>query len=139
MATGTPIRAAAVAGLVVALARPLVPCAQWRRERAELTNRGTQPIVVAASDFDSRSVALGNGKSVVIDFPRDIKDVLVADPKIANAVVRSSRRAYIIGAEIGQPTCFSSMPTASRWRPRHCGQPRCQPDPCRYPTADPRL
>ncbi|MGY4412650.1 Flp pilus assembly secretin CpaC [Bradyrhizobium sp. LB7.1] len=38
----------------------------------------------------------------MIDLPRDIKDVLVADPKIANAVVRSAQRAYIIGAAIGQ-------------------------------------
>ncbi len=36
--------------------------------------------------------SLGIGKSVAIDLPADIKDVLVADPKIANAVVRSSRR-----------------------------------------------
>ena len=34
--------------------------------------------------------------------PRDIKDVLVADPKIANAVVRSPQRAYIIGETVGQ-------------------------------------
>src|SRR5258707_15582606 len=32
----------------------------------------------------------------------DIKDVLVADPKIANAVVHSGQRAYIIGAAVGQ-------------------------------------
>ena len=51
---------------------------------------------------NARFLALGIGKSVVIDLPRDIKDVLVADPKIANAVVRSSRRAYIIGAAVGQ-------------------------------------
>ena len=31
-----------------------------------------------------------------------MKDVLVADPKIANAVVRSAQRAYIIGAAVGQ-------------------------------------
>ncbi|MGC1353325.1 MAG: type II and III secretion system protein family protein, partial [Xanthobacteraceae bacterium] len=66
----------------------------------------TQTIVVAASDYGSRSVALGVGKSVVIDFPRDIKDVLVANPKIANAVVRSSRRAYVIGSEMGQTNVF---------------------------------
>ena len=66
----------------------------------------TQTIAVAASDYGSRSVALGVGKSVVIDFPRDIKDVLVADPKIANAVIRSSRRAYVIGNEIGQTNVF---------------------------------
>ena len=49
---------------------------------------------------------LGIGKSVVIDLPRDIKDVLVADPKIANAVVRSSRRAYIIGVAVGQTNIY---------------------------------
>ncbi len=69
---------------------------------------------VAASDYrlaapvaqdgqlNARFLSLGVGKSVVIDLPRDIKDVLVADPKIANAVVRSAQRAYIIGAAIGQ-------------------------------------
>src|SRR6185295_3483183 len=41
-----------------------------------------------------------------VDLPRDIKDVLVADPKIANAVVRSSRRAYIIGATVGQTNVY---------------------------------
>jgi pilus assembly protein CpaC len=49
-----------------------------------------------------RFLALGIGKSVVIDLPQDIKDVLVADPKIANAVVRSPHRAYIIGEAVGQ-------------------------------------
>jgi pilus assembly protein CpaC len=39
---------------------------------------------------------------VIIDLPRDVKDVLVADPKIANAVIRSPQRAYIIGAAVGQ-------------------------------------
>ena len=52
--------------------------------------------------MNSRFLALGIGKSVVIDLPRDIKDVLVADPKIANAVIRSAQRAYIIGAAVGQ-------------------------------------
>jgi pilus assembly protein CpaC len=45
---------------------------------------------------------LGIGNSMVVDLPRDIKDVLVADPKIANAVVRSPHRAYIIGETVGQ-------------------------------------
>src|SRR5882724_11763693 len=64
----------------------------------------TNAPAVAASDsqMNGRPVAIGVGKSIVIDLPRDIKDVLVADPKIANAVVRSSQRAYIIGAAVGQ-------------------------------------
>jgi pilus assembly protein CpaC len=58
--------------------------------------------VVADGQTKTRFLALGIGKSVVVDFPRDVKDVLVADPKIANAVVRSAQRAYIIGAAVGQ-------------------------------------
>src|SRR6185369_10756059 len=52
--------------------------------------------------MSARFLSLGIGKSIVIDLPREIKDVLVADPKIANAVVRSTQRAYIIGAAVGQ-------------------------------------
>ncbi len=69
------------------------------------------PVIAADSDIHptapvaaakTRFLALGIGKSVIIDLPRDVKDVLVADPKIANAVVRSAQRAYIIGAAVGQ-------------------------------------
>jgi pilus assembly protein CpaC len=74
--------------------------------RALAADPGQQVINVAASDSGSRFVPLGIGKSVVIDLPRDVKDVLVADPKIANAVIRSARRAYIIGSTVGQTNVF---------------------------------
>jgi pilus assembly protein CpaC len=67
--------------------------------------RATAPAaapISADGQMNARFLALGIGKSIVIDLPRDIKDVLVADPKIANAVVRSAQRAYIIGAAVGQ-------------------------------------
>src|SRR6186713_2451865 len=63
-------------------------------------------VKVAASEGTSRSIPLGIGKPVAIDLPADIKDVLVADPKIANAVVRSSRRVYMIGVAVGQTNIF---------------------------------
>jgi pilus assembly protein CpaC len=80
---------------------------------AALTLGPLLPVVAAESDKDPvttsaigpvkmRFLSLGIGKSVVVDLPRDVKDVLVADPKIANAVVRSSQRAYIIGGAVGQ-------------------------------------
>jgi pilus assembly protein CpaC len=104
MATGTALRAAAVA---------IVIAASWtvsHRAAAAadglIVNPRVQPITVTASDVGSHSVALGVGKSVVIDLPHDIKDVLVGDPKIANAVVRSSRRAYIVGNGVGQTNVF---------------------------------
>jgi pilus assembly protein CpaC len=59
------------------------------------------PLSTSASP-GTRFLALGIGKSMVIDLPRDAKDVLVANPAIANAVVRSARRAYLIGVAHGQ-------------------------------------
>ena len=82
----------------------IVPCAS--AGNLAYSPPPAQPMHVVASDAASQSIALGIGKSVVVDVPRDIRDVLVADPKIANAVVRSSRRAYIIGANVGQTNVF---------------------------------
>jgi len=104
MAMRTLIRAALLVGTVVAA---------WIVARSPAMSGavpGAEPplqtIRIAASDVGSHAVALGISKSIVIDLPRDIKDVLVADPKIANAVVRSSRRAYIIGIAVGQTNVF---------------------------------
>jgi pilus assembly protein CpaC len=106
MATRTTIRAAALAGLIAVA---------WlvSRQASVAGNVPPQPmptpqqsIQIAASDVGSHTVAIGVSKSVVIDLPRDIKDVLVADPSIANAVIRSSRRAYIIGIKQGQTNVF---------------------------------
>ena len=104
MASRTSIRAAVLAALIVV--SWLIPHATAIAGDMMINDAPTQTIRVAASDIGSRSVELGVSKSVVIDLPRDIKDVLVADPKIANAVVRSSRRAYIIGITMGQTNVF---------------------------------
>jgi len=104
MAMQKPMGAAVVAMLVVAAAA--AACGAARAGGLAIEQTPMQTIEVAASDLGARSVSLGVGKSVVIDLPRDIKDVLVADPKVANAVIRSARRAYIIGASVGQTNVF---------------------------------
>ncbi len=48
-----------------------------------------------------RRVDLGIGKSVVIEIPRDAAEVIVGDPEVANAIVRSARRAFLIGVAGG--------------------------------------
>jgi pilus assembly protein CpaC len=99
MAMTISIRVAALTALVIGTGlAPSTPLSA--------ADRPTPVIQVAASEATSRFIALGIGKSVAIDLPADIKDVLVADPKIANAVVRSSRRVYMIGVTIGQTNIF---------------------------------
>ncbi|HTS39998.1 MAG TPA: type II and III secretion system protein family protein [Xanthobacteraceae bacterium] len=92
-------RAAALAALIATMTIGSV--------RPGIAADATIPTIqVVGSDSGSQFVPLGVGKSVVIDLPSDIKDVLVADPKIANAVVRSSRRAYLIGVAVGQTNVY---------------------------------
>jgi hypothetical protein len=59
-----------------------------------------------SNDSTSRFVALVLNKSIALDLPRDVSDLLVANPKIANAVLRSKRRAYIIGTGPGQTNVY---------------------------------
>ena len=99
MATGKLIRAAAL--LALAASTGLAPA-----RPAAAADAHVPVIQVAASEATSRFIPLGIGKSVAIDLPADIKDVLVADPKIANAVIRTSRRVYMIGVAVGQTNIF---------------------------------
>jgi pilus assembly protein CpaC len=99
MPISTLIRAATLAGLLAGVC--LAPTTL-----AEAADAHVPVIQVAASEATSRFIPLGVGKSVAIDLPADIKDVLVADPKVANAVIRTSRRVYIIGVAIGQTNIF---------------------------------
>ncbi|WP_171523638.1 pilus assembly protein N-terminal domain-containing protein, partial [Acinetobacter baumannii] len=60
----------------------------------------------SAEQSGNRAVQLGVGKSLPVDLPRDARDVIVANPAIANAVVRSARRAFLIGVAVGQTNVF---------------------------------
>jgi pilus assembly protein CpaC len=104
MAKTTPIRTAGLVGLLVLACA--IPWQAGMAGGAIVRESPMQAIQIAASDAGSRQVMLGIGKSLVIDLPRDIKDVLVADPTVANTVVRSSRRAYIIGIKSGATNVF---------------------------------
>ncbi len=48
-----------------------------------------------------RSVKVGLDKSLVIDLPRDARDILVSNPAIADAVIRTPRRIYVTGVAVG--------------------------------------
>lgn len=53
-----------------------------------------------------RDVRLAVNKSLVVDLPVDVKDVLVSGPSVADAVLKSTRKAFIIGGEVGQTNVF---------------------------------
>lgn len=66
-----------------------------------------QPQAMEREGAIARRLNLGVGKSVILDLPRDASEIFVANPKIANAIVRSARKLYIIAAEGGQTSIFA--------------------------------
>ena len=59
----------------------------------------------------SKRVKLGLNKAIVIDLPTDAHDILVADPSLADAVTRTSRRLYLFGKTVGQTNIFIFGPS----------------------------
>ena len=59
----------------------------------------------------SKRVKLGLNKAIVVDLPTDAHDILVADPSLADAVTRTSRRLYLFGKTVGQTNIFVFGPS----------------------------
>ncbi len=53
-----------------------------------------------------RTLKLGLNKAIVVDLPADAHDILVANPEMADAVTRTSRRIYLFGKTVGQTNIF---------------------------------
>jgi len=54
----------------------------------------------------TRGIKLGRKKAVVIELPRELRDVVVSAPEIMDAVVQSSNRVHLIGKKTGQANAF---------------------------------
>ncbi|HXW70952.1 MAG TPA: type II and III secretion system protein family protein [Methylocella sp.] len=59
------------------------------------------------ASLPSQRISLGVGISKIIDLPEDAAQIFVANPKVANAVVRSPRRLFIIGMDTGQTSIYA--------------------------------
>ncbi|HEY8384448.1 MAG TPA: type II and III secretion system protein family protein [Microvirga sp.] len=66
------------------------------------------PVVTVARDDETlpRRIEMSIGRSLIVDLPRDAKEVFVANPKVANAVVRSTRKVFVIGIDNGATSIF---------------------------------
>jgi pilus assembly protein CpaC len=81
------------------------PAPAWARDGGVV---GAAPVLHVGPDEQAiaRRIDLSIGRSLVVDLPRDAKEVFVANPKVANAVVRSTRKLFLIGMENGATSIF---------------------------------
>jgi len=64
-------------------------------------------IALAIEDArQTRDLVVPVGKAVVIDLPGDARDVVLSNPEVADAVVRTARRVFLMGRRLGQTNAF---------------------------------
>lgn len=59
------------------------------------------PRIYLTADQGAASVEIARGKSAIIELPTDVRDLLVTNPVVADAVLRDKRRIYVVGLAEG--------------------------------------
>ncbi len=60
----------------------------------------------AGSGHTARDITIPLDKSVIVELPVDAADILVTNPEIVDAVVRTPRRTYLMGRGVGQTNAY---------------------------------
>lgn len=102
----------AIAALIVTSLGALVGSAQAadfskRAGSQQEQANGSTIVIPADAKFPmTKQVGMGAGKSLMIQFPAPLKDVLVADPMRMDAVVQSSNQVFLIAKQPGATNAF---------------------------------
>lgn len=98
------LRSSALAGLSLCLVLSDLPGA-FMPNMAQAASDSMVRIAESGRGVHKR-LKLGLNKALVVDLPADAHDILVADPSMADAVTRTSRRIYLFGKSVGQTNIF---------------------------------
>jgi len=99
----TVLLLAAMAPVSAAVTRPPVANAAGQPSDGDahiirITTGQGQPV--------SRHLTLGVNKSAIVELDTDAKDVLVSSPAVANAIIKTPRRIFLVGTKTGQTNAF---------------------------------
>jgi pilus assembly protein CpaC len=103
---------------MIALRRKLAALAAlaacWLLPAAAMAQAG-QPAVVRVNVAGSaQSLSLPMGKSAIIELPVDARDVLVTNPAVADVMLRSPRRIFVMGLKNGSTDAVFFDPAGRR-------------------------
>jgi pilus assembly protein CpaC len=73
---------------------------------AEQSNESLLVIPANARFPLTKRIGMGSGKSMIVQFPVALKDVLIADPTKMDAIVQSSNQVFLIGKTPGATNAF---------------------------------
>jgi pilus assembly protein CpaC len=90
------LRGAALA-LALMIALPTATAIAQTAGPASASQTGQVPV---------QRLLLAQGKSAIIDLPADARDVVVANPEVADAVMRTARRGFLLGQKNGETNVY---------------------------------
>ena len=62
----------------------------------------------------TRKVTLGVDKSMLIEVPMDLENVLVSNPEVVDAVVQTRRQVYLLAKDAGEANAFFIAPNGQK-------------------------
>jgi pilus assembly protein CpaC len=76
--------------------------------QGNVESSGSRLITVAAhaNGPTVEHLTLGRHKAAIIQLDTDARDVLVSDPKVLDAVIKTPRRIFLLGTETGQASAY---------------------------------
>ena len=98
----TALPAAAFAALLVLPTQ--AGSADMKKPAAKTADYGTGTRVVGA--MQARQIKLGINRSIILELPADAKDIIVSNPAIADVIVRSQRRVFLLAKGVGSSNIF---------------------------------
>jgi len=97
------IRTALATATAVSMAlAPLMAAPAYAEPRPYTSTGGSAVQVATAAPVKTQVLNLPKGRSAVIDLPVDASDVFVSNPAVADAVLRTPRRIFVLGVASGQ-------------------------------------
>ena len=91
---------------LVALAPTMGAAQEPQYTARQIEQNGSVLKINSRGEARTRKLALGTGKSMMIEFGFELRDVLVADPDRVDAVVQTSNRVFLIAKKSGQTNAF---------------------------------
>ncbi len=96
--------------LLPLLSLAAVLAAAYVSEAAPIDESPASPRVIQVSTRSGapahQRITLGLGKAAIVEIDADARDVLVSNPEIVDAVVRTPRRIFLMGQKGGQTNAF---------------------------------
>ncbi|MCW6506491.1 type II and III secretion system protein family protein [Lichenifustis flavocetrariae] len=98
----------AVAGLSL-LASPCGPAMSQPviQQGPEQASIPAPPFIQIDPSRPTRRLTMAVGKSSIVDLPGEASEIFIGNPAVANAVVRSAHKMFIMGVANGQTTIFA--------------------------------